>query len=71
MGRVLEYQLEDLLNASISGHGFWLVNHREIIEEDLKSGIVRFGVRRMLEKLDDEEFYRPIYAKIEKLRGKV
>lgn len=65
--KVLDDQLETLLNYSISQHGYWLKNHREAIEDDLKSGIVRFGLRGMQQRLDD---YRGkdclyLYKKIE------
>lgn len=65
--KVLELQLNDLLESSTGQHGYWLVNHREVIEEDLKSGIVTFGLGKMAEKLDDYKspYVRNLYKKIE------
>ena len=37
-------KLDQLLEISISQHGYWLKNHREVIEEDLKQLLNRFGL---------------------------
>lgn len=65
--RVLKLQLNELLNSTIGQHGFWLKNHREVIEEDLKSGIVSFGLRKMVKRLDDwqSDYVKSLYKKIE------
>lgn len=62
----LEHQLNQLLESTISQHGYWLKNHREIIEEDLKSGIVSFGLKKMIERLDDYQspYVKNLYKKI-------
>lgn len=63
---VLRQQLEELLEFSISQHGFWLINHREIIEEDLKSGIVSYGLKGMQQRLTDYQspYVKHLYKKI-------
>lgn len=62
----LDYQFKELLDSSESQHGFWLKNHREAIEEMLKSGIATFGLRKMIEKLDDWQspYVTSLYKKI-------
>lgn len=68
--KVLEHQLDELLESSTGQHGYWLVNHKEIIQEDLKSGIVTVGLRKMTEKLDDykSDYVNGLYKKIEESR---
>lgn len=50
---VLEQQFDELLDSTISQHGYWLINHSEVIESNLKSGIVTHGLKKMIVLLND------------------
>ena len=65
--KVLDTQLNELLKSTVSQHGYWLINHSDIIEADLKSGIVRYGLSKMIDMLDDHEspYINNLYEKIE------
>ena len=41
-------QISKVLDASIGGHGFWLVNHREIIEKMISDRIEETGVSQTM-----------------------
>lgn len=41
-------QISKVLDASIGGHGFWLVNHREIIEKMISDRIEEAGVSQAM-----------------------
>lgn len=67
---VLEDQLGQLLDHSISRHGYWLKNNIETIKSDLESGIVSYGLKGMIARLDDFEgaYTQRLYDKIEEAR---
>jgi len=50
---VLETQLNELLEHSISVHGYWLKNHADLIGDTLRSGIVSYGLSNMKQRIDD------------------
>ncbi len=63
-------KLDQLLNISISQHGYWLVNHREVIEDDLKDLLNRFGLittASILNEIDNPIVIK-LYKKIEENR---
>ncbi len=67
-------QIDKLLDATSGQHGFWLINHREYIEEDLESLLAwhRGGLRGAIVHLNDidSDFVKNLYAKIDKARGR-
>lgn len=62
----LEIQLEDLLEHSISTHGYWLKNNIEIIKNDLNGGIVKYGLNNMKQRISDWQspYVQALYDKI-------
>ena len=67
----MKSDIERLLDATSSQHGFWLINNVQYIEEDL-TFLLKWhrGVRGAIAHLNDIEsdFVKTIYAKIAKAR---
>ena len=62
---------QQLLNISTGQHGFWLVNHSEIIESDLKDLLRRFGLTVAASILNeiDNPIVKNLYKKIRIAKG--
>ena len=60
----MKTELKQLLNITTDLHGFWLINHQELIEHQLKSDLQKFGFSEMTLKLKNPEYCTPLYHSI-------
>lgn len=63
-------RVDEFYERSISGHGYWLINHRDIIEDHIASAVRIYGVATTLELMSNREtaFFKKVYGKIEEAR---
>jgi hypothetical protein len=59
-----------LLEKSIDSHGFWLMNHRDLIKEEMTELASKNTMREAINILNNvnSEFVKSIYQKIESKR---
>jgi len=60
-------ELEKLLRSTTGQHGYWLINHQNIVEETLIAGLKQFGLSEMVKKLDNwrSDYVNQLYKRIE------
>ena len=46
-------QLDRLFNEAISQHGYWLINHRSIIEGDMQAALNLWGFDKTMQKVHE------------------
>ena len=64
-------QVRQLLKLTESGHGYWLINHYEAIEDYLHALVNIYGVMTAKELIDNPntEAHKNIYSLIEEARA--
>lgn len=58
-GTAVSPKVARLLDITSSQHGFWLINHAELIADELLDGINKHGMAAMVAELND---YRGVYT---------
>lgn len=69
----LDTPLDRLLEATSHGHGFWLINHQEQIEDILREALKIYGHDATVIKLNDlnDPLNQRVYMTIYKHRAKL
>ena len=67
--KYLNRQYDKLMQLSESHHGYWLVNHSDVIKQDLIEMLNNIGLNKTHEALNnDTKLNKRIYAMIEGTR---
>lgn len=65
-------QLDQLLNSSLSQHGYWLINHKSVILGDMMELLEKQGLQQAILTVNDlkSNFGKAVYKKIDEHREK-
>lgn len=62
----IDMRVQTLLERTVSTHGFWLINHADIVSNELLAGLERRGMAEMVGERKDwrGDYTSGLYRKI-------